>query len=291
MRSILIALLMLSSVVKAEPAAVVEALQMPAWIERGDMRSPLQLGYALEGGDRIATGRDARVLLRLEEGSHIKLGENAQFDIAALSAPADRGGVFSGLVNVVRGAFRFTTSAIGAARKRDITARVSTVTIGIRGTDVWGKADVSRDFVVLIEGGIDIARDGEAATRMDTPLTIFSAPRQAASEPVRPVDRNDLGRWAAETELEPGGGIVSPEGRWAVVLLATGDDARAQALAARLQQAGYAADVVAGESVEMREVTVSGLRTGRDAERLRQRIAREFSLDETRVIEQRRRSL
>jgi hypothetical protein len=289
MRQLLMAtMLMLAAEAAAEPAAVVEALQMPAWIERGSARAPLQVGYALESGDRIRTGSRARVLLRLQEGSLVKLGQDAQFNVDALAAPADAGGLFTGALNVVRGAFRFTTSAIGAARQRDIRARVATVTIGIRGTDVWGKADSDRDFVVLLEGRIDIARDGEPAQRMETPLTIYSAPRQAASEPVKAVDPVALKRWAAETELQDGAGIVNGGGGWTVVLLSAPDASAAQSLAANVQQAGYAADVEqvrAGTTMRYR-VSVAGLHTRGDAEQLRQRIAREFALQGTTVVAQ-----
>lgn len=289
MRQLLVAMMMLlAATAAAEPAAVVEALQMPAWIERGSARAPLQVGYALESGDRIRTGSRARVLLRLQEGSLVKLGEQAQFNIDELVTPAVAGGLFTGALNVVRGAFRFTTSAIGAARQRDIRARVATVTIGIRGTDVWGKADTDRDFVVLLEGSIDIARDGEPAQRMETPLTIYSAPRQAASEPVKPVDPVALTRWAAETELQDGAGIVNGGGGWTVVLLSTPDAPAAQSLAANVQQAGYAADVEpvrTGTTMRYR-VSVAGLHSRGDAEQLRQRIAREFALQGTTVIAQ-----
>ena len=79
---------------------------------------------------------------------------------------------------MARGAFRFTTSVLG--RQREIRARVGTATIGIRGTDVWGKHEDSRDFVVLLEGQIEIERDGRSVA-MSEPLSLFMAP---AGQPV-----------------------------------------------------------------------------------------------------------
>jgi hypothetical protein len=266
----------------AEPAAVVEAMQMPAWIERGAQRTPLVVGYGVESGDRIHTGRDARVLLKLQEGSHIKLGEQAQFNVDALATPKDSADVFKGVVDVLNGAFRFTTSALGALHHRQIQARISTVTIGIRGTDVWGKADSGRDFVVLLEGKIDIARDGESAQRMETPMSIFSAPKNAATEAVVAVDPNALQKWAQETELQPGAGVMTGDGRWAVAIAASAGAPAANSLATHMQAAGYAVDIdtVGTQASPLSHVKLSGFTTQADAERVRQRLVREFGLND-----------
>src|SRR5262245_15552367 len=63
----------------AAPNAEVEAVQMPAWIERDGQRSPLEVGALLRNDDQIETGAAARVLLRLSDGSTVRLGENARF--------------------------------------------------------------------------------------------------------------------------------------------------------------------------------------------------------------------
>ena len=258
----------------AAPAAIVEGLQMPAWVERAGRRQPLQIGATLTSGDRILTGADARVLLRLEEGSHVKLGADAQLDLPVLSPPAEPTGVFRGVLSVVKGAFRFTTAALGRARTRDIEAHVSTITIGIRGTDVWGKAEPSRDFVVLLEGKIDIRREGEAAQRMETPLSLFMAPKGAATQPVRPVNPDDLRRWAQETELQDGAGVVTGEGQWALHLASFRQPAAARRLQQSLRESGYAAQtesVRVGDRVWTR-VSLQGFASRVDAGAVRARL-------------------
>ncbi len=134
--------------------ATVRLLQAPAWRERNATREALMVGMELESGDIVHTGPRARALLVLEEGSIVKLGENADLDLRELLPPPEESGVFKGFLDVVRGAFRFTTTL--ASRRRDIRARVRSATIGIRGTDVWGKTEEDRDFVVLLEGVISI---------------------------------------------------------------------------------------------------------------------------------------
>ena len=96
---------------------------------------PLTPGTALQAHDRLRTGANARVQLRLSEGSAVKLGENAQFVIER----AEDRGIFRAALSVIAGAFRFTTAA-GKGRTRDVSIKVKNVTVGIRGTDLWGKS-------------------------------------------------------------------------------------------------------------------------------------------------------
>lgn len=241
MPPIIVALLCLMVVegVVAAPAEV-RLLQAPAWREHAGQRSALQPGEALAAGDRIVTGRGARVVLVLSEGSTVKLGENAELSLTELIEPAHESGVFKGFLEVARGAFRFTTSVLG--RQREIRARVGTATIGIRGTDVWGKHEDSRDFVVLLEGQIEIERDG-ISVAMSEPLSLFMAPAGQAALPLAPVDQEDLGRWAQETEPQAGAGQRDSEGRYRLMLPLAREQVQADALVAHLAAAGYAASL------------------------------------------------
>lgn len=141
-------------------------------------------------------------------------------------------------MSVLKGAFRFTTSLAGKTQKRNIVANVGSATIGIRGTDVWGKSEQARDFIVLIEGEIEFTRAGQRVT-MSEAQTLYSAPRDRAALPVTPVNADDLGRWAQETELQQGGGVANADGKWRVIANSHRNAAVAAQLAARLQAAGY----------------------------------------------------
>ena len=126
----------------AAPAAVVEGVQMPAWVERGGVKQPLAAGMELQESDKLSTGGQSRVLLRLAEGSLVKLGENAQMSFEKLEQRTDNKSTFvRGLMDVARGAFRFTTDVKSKiASRREIDIRLATVTAGVRGTDLWGKS-------------------------------------------------------------------------------------------------------------------------------------------------------
>ena len=125
-----------SSLSFAQPAAVVEGVQMPAWVERSESgapprRVPVAPGMELKSGDQLRTGAGSRLLIKLSEGSLVKLGENARLQIAEL-APSKE--IFKAALGVLEGAFRFTTELVAKKRRRDININVSQVTAGIRGT-------------------------------------------------------------------------------------------------------------------------------------------------------------
>ncbi len=237
----------------AAAPAVVEAVQYPAWLERGGHAVPLAPGIALQARDRLRTGPGARVRLKLPEGSAVKLGENARFEIAR----AEDRGTYRAALAVIAGAFRFTTDAL-AKRKRDVAIRVKHVTVGVRGTDLWGKAADDLDFVVLLEGRITVAAEGEAPRALERPLEAFET-RPGAAGAVRAVDAARVQELARETELDDAGAQADGSGGWrAVAGLAPTRDA-ALALQRTVRAAGYPATIVARDGYFA--VQVAGLST------------------------------
>lgn len=268
---------------QAAPTAVVEGVQMPAWVERGGKREPLAAGMELREADRVTTGANSRLLLRLAEGSQVKLGENAQLNLDRLSQRQDnRQTLLQAAIDVARGAFRFTTDARAKlTSRREVDIRVSTVTAGIRGTDLWGKSGDDRDIVCLIEGRIAVQRESEQAVTMDQALQFYIAPKaggrrdagQAAQ--LATVSTDQLTRWAAETEIAAGQGAARRGGKWKVVAAAAPDQNAALAVYDKLRAEGYAATLfptgAAGSRVY--EVRIGGLPSRAEAEALAARIA------------------
>lgn len=279
LEAMLLAMMMLSSsTALAQAAGEVVALNAPAFLVRGGVTRPLEAGAALEPGDVLRTGADARVLLRMAEGSDVKLGADAEFAVRVFEQRSD--GVFGGLLDVLRGAFRFTTSLVSGRHQRDLQVRVATVTAGIRGTDIWGRANEQRDLVCLIEGNIRVRHIDGAVTSMDEPLTFYVAPRGQAPLPVQPVDAAQLAQWATETELLTGYGVVEPGGRYSLNLHSSRERDHAVALQTRLRDAGYAATVaevqVAGTT--WHRVSVHDFAAAREAASMGERLAIEFAL-------------
>jgi hypothetical protein len=243
-----VVLLLLLFALGLAPAAAqpsVEAVQSPAWVERSGVREPLAVGMVLRNSDRVVSGADARIVLRMPEGSLIKLGSQAQLALDRLSVQREpEGTLVTAALDVLRGAFRFTTQAAARFRgRRQIDVRFATLTAGIRGTDLWGKAADDRDIVCLIEGRISVQRGTEAAFVMDEPLSFYIAPKNAPPLPVQPVPPEQLQKWAVETEMQPGAGGARRNGRWRVDLALARTQAEALALYDRLREAGYPAQI------------------------------------------------
>ena len=247
LRSI-VACLLLCAAGLAQPVdqPSVEAVQSPAWVERAGAREPLAPGMLLQGADRVISGAGARIVLRMPEGSLVKLGEQAQLALDRIAVRREpEGTLVSGVLDVLSGAFRFTTQAGARFRgRRQIDVRIATVTAGIRGTDLWGKAADDRDIVCLIEGRISVQRQGEAGFTMDQALSFYIAPRNAPALPIAPVPPEQLARWATETDIQPGTGSARRNGRWRVELAQAQSQAEALALYDRLREAGYPARIL-----------------------------------------------
>jgi hypothetical protein len=189
------------------PTAVVDALVMPAWLERGGRSEALTPGAEVREGDHIRTGAGARVYVRLIEGSTVKLGENAKFGFAA-QEEIDKT-LFTAAYEVLAGAFRYTTAKLKRDDYvRDVKIKLATSTIGIRGTDVWGKNEPDKVLVILIEGNILVSHDSGETTPMAGERATFVAPRGAKPLPLSRSSEEDLAKRARETEIEAGDGAV-----------------------------------------------------------------------------------
>ena len=264
----------------------VEAVQSPAWVERGEQRLPLLPGQVLRNRDRIVTGPDARVLLRLSEGSAVKLGENASLRMDALGVR--EGGVFTAALDVARGAFRYTTGVFSRFQsKRAVNVRIATVTAGIRGTDLWGSSDAERDLVCLIEGRITVTHPQAEPVAMSEPLSFYVAPKGAAPQPVASVDPAQLAIWAAQTELRPEGATFRKGGRWAVQVGVEDSEAGALALYDRVRAAGYPVRIrplAQGGGAYRYALLVPQVTSAAGAEALAVKLRLELGLEAPRVV-------
>lgn len=243
-------LIPVSDSLAASPDAEVESLQMPAWLTRDGKRQPLALGAQLKNGDIITTGDGSRVVLRLAEGSAVKLGENAHFDLNDMSQTRDGDQQrFGAILGVQRGAFRFTTPPGDKSRgARSIDVRFPTVTARVSGTDIWGKSADGGEVVALIEGKINVTRKGDAPVTMTEGKTVYIAPADGPPRPVTAITLAQLNAYAQETELQPGAGAVGRVGNYKIYAARTPNQEEALAVYERLRDAGYAAAIQPGIS-------------------------------------------
>lgn len=276
----------LTQVALAQPAAVVEGVQMPAWLERrvGNVseRKPLAVGMELKTGDTVTTGAGSRALVKLSEGSLVKLGENGSLQINDINA--DNGGIFKAALSVAEGAFRFTTDLLQKARRREVSVRVATVTAGIRGTDLWGKSMPDRQVVCLIEGAIEVGADGEKPALMDQPRQFYRR-EKGQTQPIGFVEAAQLGEWAKETDIEAGKGAARRGGKWKVTLASPDTQAAALAVYDAARDNGYAAEIrpaMAGDK-QLYHVRIANLPSKAEAEALAAKLRGQFGVSEPKV--------
>jgi len=231
--------MLLSTPVFAAAAATVEAVQSPAWRDRGGVTVPLAAGMELKSGDVLRTGAGARAYLMLAEGSRVKLGEAARFTFHSRSLQPAKS--FRGALDVLAGAFRYTTGKLTKARSREVSIRVGTATIGIRGTDLWGRTDRDGDMVALLEGRIEVTRGGQTV-ELAQPLTYFDAPSGKAAE-VKTLDPAVFSKLARQTEILPGDGAARAKGKWQVLAAAAASEEAALELYDQIREAGFAARI------------------------------------------------
>ena len=224
----------------AQPAAVVEGVQMPAWLERDGVRTPIQPGMLLQPGDVIHTGAGSRLMVRMSERSLVKLGENGHLRFTELSFSRE---LFRAALGVLEGAFRFTTDIAVKQRRREVSITVANVTAGIRGTDFWGRSRDDTEIVCLIEGAIEVGAPGEPPVTMDQPRQFYRRV-VGRTQPIGFVEPAQLAQWAQETEIQPGRGALRSGGRFQVVLARARNQAEALAVFDGLHAAGYAAEIL-----------------------------------------------
>lgn len=238
-----ICILLLSPATAVAAGGKVESLQMPAWLERNNQLIAISPGLELMSGDKISTGDNARLLLHMDEGSLLKLGSNAELVFNSLMPAEEEGGFFEATLNVLKGSFRFTTTALSSTYKRQLKFQIGSVTAGIRGTDIWGSSSNDKDMLCLIEGQITAHRQGEPEFTMRNALTLYLVPKNQSALPVSAVTEEKLALWAEETELVRASGILSQAGQWRLNLISVTNESSVTSIKAKLNSAGYAADI------------------------------------------------
>jgi len=178
--------------------AVVEAVQERAAFLRDGGQQPITIGTQLQNEDIITTGGNARVRIRFPDGSLVRIGAFATVKFDRLIPPAEKQGRLTGVFNVLKGIFRFTSSHTS---RPDVKIRVGhAITVGIRGTDVYTHAKADKDFVCLIEGAV-IAQAGDVQVMLTQAREGFVVPKGKAPLPVRLISEDIFQNWLDNSEI------------------------------------------------------------------------------------------
>jgi hypothetical protein len=280
-RALFAAALVAAAGANAQPAAVVEGVQMPAWMERDGVRSPIQPGMLLQPGDVIHTGAGSRLMVRMSEKSLVKLGENGHLRFTQLSVSKE---LFKAALGVLEGAFRFTTDIAVKNRRREVSITVANVTAGLRGTDLWGRSHDDMQVVCLIEGAIEVGAPGEEPVVMDQPRQFYRRVG-GKTQPTGFIEPAQLAQWSQQTEIEAGRGALRSGGRFQVVLARAASQADALKVYDELRAAGYPAEIAPrreGETLTY-VVRIRQLPSRAEAQALAKALSGKFGIDEASV--------
>ena len=267
--------------------STVTAVQSPAWLVQAHAVKPLAPGARLAGGDQLRTGSGGRVYIALPEHSTVKMGESTELAMPAMQMMHDnQGGMFKASLRILTGVFRFTTSLIGKTEHRQVDIRVGVATIGIRGTDVWGRAGGNGDLVALLEGKAEMHVPGHAMMMMDQPMHYMMMPKNGGMEMNVPITQAKLADWAAQTDVHTGDGVLQTGGRWVVALISSADERITAHLMQELASAGYpSADIrIMKEGRAWHRLEIHQVASYRDAHALAKRLGKAYPLTSPQVF-------
>ncbi|MBL7000583.1 MAG: FecR domain-containing protein [Gammaproteobacteria bacterium] len=284
MKKLLFILLFISCSATAAQSIHINALNYPVWAERNQSRIALSPGSALLNGDIVQTGAMGRAWLALPDGSVVKLGQDTRFEIRSAELQQQpQSAVLTAALNVIKGAFRFTSGFFASkfTSKHQVNIRIGAVTVGIRGTDIWGRSIAEEDFVALIEGNITAQSAADASVVLDQPLSRYLKKSSQAEAVVDTLSKPELEQLASETELAIEQGIANMDGRFELVLMSLTDPKSVAQMVKKFQHAGYALNIepIVVNFEKFQRLKISGFVSRQAAKSLAAQLQQEFKLD------------
>jgi hypothetical protein len=281
----------------AADRVMVHGVVPPAWIERNGQILPLKPESVILEGDVLHTGRGGRMEADMPDGSAVKLGAAATLGLqqARMKRVADDD-VFDAALDLVKGAFRFTTHAFAKPRKRDIRIKVGVVTAGVRGTDLVIVADEEGSKITLLEGRIELSGEMMAApVMMERPNELMAVDpvmvmRDGSMKHVT-MSHDEMptmmGEMDAMTGMAQGSGMLMMDAAmggkppaWDVVVMSLHDPAIAARVAADLERGGWPVEVVTAEleGATWHRIAVPGFHSKGEAVAFARRVGEEAGL-------------
>lgn len=256
---------------------LVEAVQMPAWVDRSGWRRPVSPGERVWSTETIETGPNASVVMQLPEGSLIRLGENTKLGIQQLEVDASTGQpLVRSKLKLLEGVFRFATSSVSKVfGVRQIELSMRTATAGIRGTDFWSMSDAEHDATCLFEGQLDMQTNDQGNFALAQPTAFWARYFDKPIQPVGLATPAQLQKFLGSTELSPGSGVAVLGGKWRITVPSINTATRAGELSKALNQMGFTSSVheQAANPNRSYQVRISQIASEADARSIESKLA------------------
>ena len=126
----------------------VERVQNLAEAVYGDETRSLGKSSTVKRLDLLKTGADARLEVRLNDGSKVTLGDNAELVVDDfVHTPKQERAI---TLNALKGALRFVGQKLEDYSRQEVKVKTPVATLGIRGTHFWvGRIDGETGVLVL----------------------------------------------------------------------------------------------------------------------------------------------
>jgi hypothetical protein len=170
-----LALTGLSVAAQQQVVGTVETLQGKATVEAGGVRQALGPGAVIRLGDVIETAADAKLAVRLNDGTALNLGPNARFAVDRFAFdPAARKGEFVG--RALQGGFFFVGGRTESMPDSKVEIRSPHALLGVRGTAFFAGPIDGEYGVFVREGRVAVGAGGETLPLGAGEGTMIKAP-------------------------------------------------------------------------------------------------------------------
>lgn len=132
-------------------AGVAAAVKGPVQRMSGGAGEILQSGRQIFMGDRIVSGPDASLQVLLLDQTVFTLGPDSEMVVDEFVYRPDGSGIVT--ASIAKGTFRFVSGLVAKNKPSDMTIKVPTATIGIRGTMGAGSVRPQQTQIVLLGPG------------------------------------------------------------------------------------------------------------------------------------------
>jgi len=278
------------SVHAADPTAYayVSALQPPVWVEQNGQRTALTASDALLPGQHYLTGPNGRLEIAMADGSTVKFGENAAFEMPSLQLEqAGQESILKGALKISKGAFRYTAQPSGFIQKRQLDLYVGNdITIGLGNPDVWGKTEDGETQVCLLRGKIRVRSALQPDVPMEQVGSLYTFSKGQPPQTTTLAATEQLKDWTAQTAIDTSRPTLQSNGPYSVLIAVYLDEQHAEGIVASINKKGYPATLRTEKrgDVSVFNVLIEGLSNAQSAATYGQMLARPLYLKNPRVL-------